>query len=96
MSEQLFVPSVVTEAGLTVSRYAGPETDSGQTRVRVQLTTDEGSVTTFSIDQWLALSAAVNRTAWESRDLPICYMSTCQHARPPHGRWADCPEPDRG
>jgi hypothetical protein len=100
MSEDLTYrcPPVVGEAGLAVSKYAGPETEDGQTRVRVQLDicggqfgTNNGTISVgFTVDQWLALGAAVNATTWESPILPICYDSRCNH-RPPHGRYPDCP-----
>ena len=101
MSEELSVPDEVTAAGLAVSSYTGPETPSGQTRTRVQLSrvgaaAGTMTITTFSIDEWLALGAAVNATAWERPVLPICYDSRCQHTQPPHGRWPDCPGSDRG
>ena len=95
MSEDLtgWCAPVVTEAGLSVSKYAGPETPDGQTRVRVQLRIGSADPVSFSIDQWLALGAAVQATTWERAVLPICYDSRCQH-RPPHGRYPDCP-PER-
>jgi hypothetical protein len=101
MSEELFVPDVVTAAGLAVSKYTGPETPFGQTRTRVQLSQlgaahGERKITTFSVDEWLALGVAIQATAWERPVLPICYDSRCQHTRPPHGRWPDCPERDDG
>lgn len=97
MSDDLMdsCPRVVSDAGLAVSRYMGPETPFGQTRIRVQLSqvraNGERVITTFSVDEWLALGAAVTATAWERPLLPICYDSRCSH-RPPHGRWPDCPE----
>lgn len=89
-------PHVVTDAGLSVSKYTGPKTPDGQTRVRVQLSRlmeDGGAreVMTFTIDEWLALGAAVNATTWERAVLPICYDSRCHHKALPHGRWPDCP-----
>jgi len=100
MSEDLtgFCPRMVADAGLAVSKYTGPETPFGQTRTRVQLSQrgaagGERVITTFSIDEWLALGAAADATAWERPLLPICYDSRCSH-RAPHGRWSDCPERD--
>ena len=90
MSEELPVPCVVTEAGLSVHRFAGPETADGQTRVRVHISLPGGGIS-LSIDQWLALGVAVQATAWERPVLPICYDSRCPHKPPPHGRWPDCP-----
>jgi hypothetical protein len=98
MSKELFVPPIVHEVGLAVSKYVGPVTSDEQTRVRVQVThrvpVFEGicESVTFSIDEWLALGVAINRTCWESQDLPICYDSRCHHKPPPHGRYPDCPE----
>jgi len=93
-----YCPHVVADAGLSVSKYTGPETAFGQTRVRVQLSQlsadGDRKLTTFSIDEWLALGAAVYATAWERAVLPICYDSRCQHP-PPHGRYPDCPERER-
>ena len=96
-----FCPRVVAEAGLAVSKYTGPERPDGQTRTRVQVThrvsVAEGIAesATFSVDEWLALGAAVQATAWERPVLPVCYDSRCQHTQPPHGRWPDCPERER-
>jgi hypothetical protein len=93
VSDDLFIPPFVAESGLTISKYAGPETDDGQTRIRVQVSADDGYMS-LSIDQWLALGYAVQVTCWERRELPICYDTRCQHKPPPHGRWPDCPTRD--